>query len=215
MNNKGTNMEKLTSRQESLQTYYVWGKSIRVFHWVNVICVTGLVFVGLAIFYNKNLGVSQDGKILLKTIHVYIGYTFAVNLFWRIVYLFSSNKYSNWKAILPFGRKHRESLKFFIKETKQGNSANYLGHNPIARMVVALLFLLLCVQAITGLVLAGTDLYYPPFGHKIAEWVAITDESSNKIMNVSPGSKENINPETYKEMRAFRKPFITVHVYTF
>jgi cytochrome b len=175
----------------------------------------GLIFVGLAIFYNKDLGVSAEGKILLKTIHVYIGYVFSVNLLLRISgFFFSSNKFSHWKAIIPFGKAHRLSLKSFVKGSKAGNPANYLGHNPIARIMVAFLFVLLAAQATTGLMLAGTDLYYPPFGNTIAGWVAEKDDN-NQIKKVSLGSKDNVDPEAYKEMRVFRKPFITVHVYVF
>lgn len=201
--------------KKPLHAYHVWSRSVRTFHWINVISIIGLIFVGLAIFYNKDLGVSPDGKILLKTIHVYIGYIFALNLFFRILeFFFSGNKFSHWKAIIPFGKKHRTSLKLFIKDSKAGNPPNYLGHNPIARIMVAFLFVLLTAQATTGLMLAGTDLYYPPFGNTIAEWVAEKDKN-NQIKKVSLGSKNNIDPEAYKEMRAFRKPFIAVHVYVF
>ena len=39
-------------------------------------------------------------------------------------------------------------------------------------MAVTLLLLLLLLQAGTGLVLAGTDLFFPSFGSQIAAWVA-------------------------------------------
>ncbi len=81
--------------------------------------------------------------------------------------------------------------------------------------MVALLFLLLSLQAVTGLVLAGTDLYLPPFGHEIAEWVTNSGEDHGKLADIKPYSKTNIDPVSYKEMRDFRKPFITTHVYVF
>jgi len=78
--------------------------------------------------------------------------------------------------------------------------------------MVALLFLLLTTQAITGLVLAGTDVYMPPFGSSIKEWVAIDSSTVNEI---KPYSKQGVEESSYKEMRAFRKPIITVHYYAF
>lgn len=81
--------------------------------------------------------------------------------------------------------------------------------------MVAFLFLLLAGQAITGLVLAGTDLYLPPFGHEIAEWVTRSGEEHEKILNLKPGSNDDVDSEAYTEMRKFRKPFITIHVYSF
>jgi Ni/Fe-hydrogenase 1 B-type cytochrome subunit len=86
----------MSDEEFSVKVYSVWDRSIRVFHWLNVICVTGLIFVGVAILYSKNLGVSSDGKILLKTVHVYIGYVFAVNLVWRWFWMWVGSRYSKW-----------------------------------------------------------------------------------------------------------------------
>ena len=63
-----------------LRTYPVWDVSVRWFHWINLLCVLGLVAVGVAILNDKALGVDNDGKILLKTVHVWIGYVFVLNL---------------------------------------------------------------------------------------------------------------------------------------
>lgn len=51
----------------------------RWFHWINVVCVVALAVLGTAILYTKELGVTDDGKILLKSIHVWFGYVFAAN----------------------------------------------------------------------------------------------------------------------------------------
>ena len=180
-----------------------------------MICIIGLICVGIVILNNKVLGVSGDGKVLLKTVHAYIGYVFIVNLVWRFVWGFIGNKYARWKAVLPIGQGYRQSVSEFIAGAKAGETPQYLGHNPIGKLMVALLFILLATQATTGLVLAGTDLYLPPFGHEIAEWVTGAGEEHDKIVNLKPGSKDDVDSEAYSEMRAFRKPFITIHVYTF
>ena len=198
-----------------LKYYSVWDRTTRLFHWINVICIIGLISVGLVILNNKILGVSGDGKILLKTIHVYIGYVFVLNLIWRYKWSFIGNKYARWKAVLPIGKGYWHSVRAYIVGVKAGDPPQYLGHNPIARLMVTFLFLLLTTQAITGLVLAGTDLYLPPFGHEIAEWVTGSGEEHDKIANLKPGSKDDVDSEAYAEMRKFRKPFITTHVYSF
>lgn len=208
-------MTDSTTKKESLVSYRVWDRSVRVFHWINVLCVIGLMGVGLMILYSKNFGVSADGKILLKTIHAYIGYVFVLNLIWRLIWAFFGSKYSRWKAILPVGKGYKSSLKTYVKGMKNKNPPAYAGHNPLARLMVTLLFLLLSVQAITGLVLAGTDLYLPPFGHEIAEWVTGSGEDHSQLAELTPGSKDATDPEAYQAMREFRKPFITVHEYGF
>lgn len=201
--------------QSGWKKYSVWSLSVRVFHWLNVLCVLALIAVGLAIYFHKDLGVSADGKLLLKTIHVYIGYVFVFNFLWRVIGLFGRNQYSNWRGALPMGKNYRRSLVAYIKQAKAGDSPEYLGHNPVARLMIGLLFTLLAAQAVTGLVLAGTDVYMPPFGAAIEQWVAASDESGNQFENIKPGSKEQVDPQAYQDMRAFRKPFISVHKYAF
>ena len=53
-----------------LKAYSVWDASVRWFHWLNLLCMLGLIAVGVAILNAKALGVTDDGKILLKTVHV-------------------------------------------------------------------------------------------------------------------------------------------------
>lgn len=204
-----------SSSTHKLKYHHVWDRTVRVFHWINVICIIGLISLGVVILNYKLLGVNNEGKILLKTIHAYIGYVFVLNLLWRFAWAFIGNKYSRWKSILPIGKDYRRSLSGYINGVKAGDPPQYLGHNPIARLMVTFLFLLLTTQAVSGLVLAGTDLYLPPFGHEIAEWVTASGEGHDKIADLKPGSKENVDSEAYAEMRDFRKPFINTHVYVF
>ncbi len=200
----------MNNLSDTLKEYPVWDRTTRWFHWINVLAIIGLIGVGLVILNAKTLGISTDGKILLKTIHVYIGYVFCLNLAWRIIWAFMGNKYARWKMILPGGKGFFTALRDYKAGFRSGKIKYYQGHNPAAKLMITLLFLVLMIQAITGLVLAGTDIYFPPFGQTMKTWVA---EDVNKI--VKPYSKENINKDKFAEMRAFRKPFIITHVYAF
>src|SRR5690606_24842460 len=93
-----------------------------------------------------------------------------------------------------------------------GHAPFYLGHNPLARIFLSLLVLSLIVQAATGLVLAGTDVYLPPLGGTIREWVAADTHDPALVMPYSP---ETVNGEAYAEMRAFRSPIVATHEYNF
>ncbi|MGB5397702.1 MAG: cytochrome b/b6 domain-containing protein, partial [Gammaproteobacteria bacterium] len=99
-----------------------------------------------------------------------------------------------------------------ISDLKAGRTRQYLGHNPLGRIAVTLLLFLLLTQAVTGLVLAGTDLFYPPVGSWIASWIAA---SGVDPATLAPYAKETYDPVAYEAMRAFRQPFITVHEYNF
>lgn len=195
-----------------LREYPVWDKPVRIFHWVNVLCILGLIAIGVIILNNKALGISSDGKILLKTWHVYFGYVFVINLIIRIVWGFIGNRYARWRSILPKGEAYKKQLADYMSSFKKREAIPFLGHNPLARLMVSLLFLLLSLQALTGLVLAGTDVYMLPFGDTIKQWVAIDETTVNQVQ---PYSKQGVDEASYQSMRSFREPFITLHYYTF
>ncbi|PCH85299.1 MAG: cytochrome B [Piscirickettsiaceae bacterium] len=196
----------------SIKSHKVWDSGVRWFHWINVLCVTGLIAIGVVILNAKLLGVSNEGKILLKTVHVWVGYVFMLNLSWRIIWAFIGGRYSRWSALLPFRQGYVKETRDYITNFTSGRQKQYLGHNPLGRIAVTLLIFLLFVQGVTGLVLAGTDIYYPPIGSWIANWIAAPGIDPAALV---PYSKELYDEESYKAMRAFRKPFITIHYYGF
>jgi len=195
-----------------LKTYAVWDAGTRWCHWVNVLCVIGLAAIGLVILNDGTLGVTNPGKVILKTVHVWIGYVFALNLLWRMVWGFLGNRYARWGRVLPGGKGYVQALRSYVASLRAGRPQQYLGHNPMGRLSVAVLFLLIFSQAITGLALAGTDLFYPPIGQWIAQWVAAPDVAPGSLQPYAP---EMYDPAAYESMRSFRKPIVSVHLYSF
>jgi len=195
-----------------LKEYKVWDATTRVFHWVNVLCVLGLVAVGLVIMNAGALDVSNDGKILLKSVHVWVGYIFALNLLWRLVWGFIGGPYARWRAVLPFGRGYGAHLGAELTALRAGRKANYIGHTPLGRIAVTVLLLALLVQAGTGLILAGTDLYMPPFGKMFAENVVAAGLDPSQVRPYAP---ETVDPTAYKAMRDLRAPVIATHEFLF
>jgi len=191
----------------ALGIHAAWDRGVRIFHWINFLCVLGLLAVGTVILNAGALGVSDSGKILLKTVHVLIGYVFAINLLWRVVWGFVGGRYARWRAILPVGRGYFSDLRRYL-----GGRTVYVGHNPLGRIAVTVLLLLLANQAITGLVLAGTDLFYPPLGFWIAGWIAAAGVDPGSLV---PGARDMFDETAYQDMRALRKPVITAHLWGF
>lgn len=196
--------------KNEIYQYKVWDRAVRLFHWVNVLVVLGLLAVGTVIMYSSDLGVGTAGKITLKSLHIWLGYVFATNLLVRILWGFGGGPYARWGRVLPFGRRYLAQLKSYFKARLKGESQHFLGHNPLGRISVMVLFLLLASQAATGLVLAGTDMFYPPFGGFIKDWIAAPGVDPAELV---PYAKEMYDPVAYDAMRAFRAPFIKVHVY--
>ena len=170
---------------------FVWSSKVRLFHWINVIAITLIIFVGIIILNAKLFGVSTDGKILLKTIHVLVGYVFATNLLFRFIVGFIGKAHERWSDILPFNKGFTQELKDF----KTHKKSTYKGHNPAGKLMVFALFILMFTQLVTGLVVAGTDIYYPPFGKYFAQSIAVDKQDIDAI---KPYSKVNVDEAAYK-----------------
>lgn len=196
---------------ENRQAHKVWDRATRIFHWMNVICVLLLIAIGVMILNANTLGVSAEGKVTLKILHAYAGYVFALNLSWRLIWGFIGGKYSRWNAILPGGKGYIKQSGEYLQGFRKGDAPAYKGHNPLGRIMIAIMLFLLSAQMLTGLVLAGTDLYFPPFGHEFAEWATGAGENHDMLVGLVPGNKEMLDPEGYAAMREFRAPFIEIH----
>ncbi len=192
----------------NLQEYKVWDATTRIFHWLNVLCVIGLLTVGTVILNANTLGVNNAGKIILKTVHVWIGYVFVLNLLWRLVWGFIGGPYARWRSILPFGRGYGTQLANEVAALRDGRAHNYIGHTPLGRLAVTVLLGVLVIQGATGLILAGTDLYMPPFGKTIATNVVASGLDPSEVRPYAP---ETVDPEAYKAMRDMRAPIVETH----
>ena len=197
----------------ALTEYRVWDRTQRVFHWVNFLAVVTLAAIGTVILNADRLGIPNDpGMITLKTVHVYVGYVFILNLVWRLVWAFVGGPFARWRALLPGGSGFGRRLAEFLRGFRGGHAPFYLGHNPLARIFLTLLVLLLVVQGATGIVLAGTDVYLPPFGGTIREWVAA---DTHDPALVRPYAPDTVNTEAYADMRSFRAPIVETHELTY
>jgi cytochrome b len=196
-----------------LKEYRVWDRTQRVFHWVNFLAVMALAAIGTVMLNADRIGIPKDpGMVVLKTVHVYVGYVFIINLLWRLVWAFVGGPFARWRALLPGGPMYGRRLVEFVRGAAAGKAPFYLGHNPLARIVLSLLVLLLVMQGATGVVLAGTDVYMPPFGSAIREWVAA---DTHDPALVRPYAAETVNEQAYAAMRAMRAPVVSVHEYNF
>jgi cytochrome b len=198
------------NQQQEIKIYKVWDLPVRLFHWVNFLSVISLLFMGFIMLYKKELGItSLDAKIALKQVHVIIGYVFVVNLLIRFAWAFIGNRYARWSAFLP----HRDGLSDARRyaEAMRGQPQAYLGHNPLGRLAVAFLLLLMTTMAVTGLVRAGTDIYFPPFGGWVQEYIAADQVPPASL---KPYDETQVDAEKFQVLKAFKSPFGKVHLYT-
>lgn len=200
------------SATTELKSYRVWDAPTRWFHWINVLSVITLAGLGLLILNASAFEIPNAGKVQLKTLHVWAGYVFVVNIVVRIVWGFFGNHHARWRQMLPGGKGYFRRLRSYVSSFVAGNPEAYLGHNPLGRIAVAGLLLVMIVQASTGLLLAGTDIYFPPFGSWIAQWIAAPGVDPATLVPYSP---EMYDKASYDGMRSLRGPFAEVHLYSF
>ena len=197
--------------ESQLKVYQVWDLPTRLFHWINFTAVISLIFFGLIMLYKKELGItSVEAKIGLKEVHVIIGYIFVLNLGFRLLWGFVGNRYARWRAILP-GKGFLQSVQAYKASLGAGNPQQFLGHNPMGRLAITAMLLLLIVMAGTGLIRAGTDIYYPPFGAYVAEYVAAPDTDPASLVPYDP---TGTIAEKADRLKAFKKPFGLIHLYS-
>jgi len=204
--------ESRSEEVAQLKTYRAWDAAVRSFHWINLLCFLGLVALGLAILNDKALGLDREAKILLKTVHVWIGYAFVLNLVFRMLWATVGPAQASWRMLLPGGRRYLEDLRGFIADWRANRPRQYIGHNPLGRLSVLVLIILLLAQAVTGLILAGTDLFMPPLGGWLAAKVAAP--------GVDPASLVPYAPQLYDAtaiaaMRGWRSMVAELHEIAF
>ena len=197
--------------ESELRSYRVWDGPTRAFHWINALTVLALAGVGLIVYFRGDLGISGTAaKVGLKELHVWIGYVFVVNLLWRLIWAFFGNRYAGWRAIVP-GRGFMAMLRAYLAALHHGHPQQYLGHNPLGRLALVAIYLLLITMAVTGLVRAGTDLYYPPFGGAIRDYVVATGGDPAALI---PYDDAGVDPQRLESLGRFKHPFGLVHFYT-
>lgn len=191
--------------------YEAWDLPTRLFHWINFLSVITLSFLGLVMLNKDAIGISgTEASIGLKTVHVLVGYVFATNLIIRLVWAFFGNRQARWASILP-GKNFGQRLKAYKASVKAGQPQAFVGHTPDGRLSIMFMLLLLTVMLVTGIVRAGTDIYYPPLGGLFASQVAAEGVSA---ADIKPYDKTGTDPDKLAGLQAFKGPFGDIHVYT-
>lgn len=182
---------------------YVWELPVRIFHWINVLCITVLAVTGFIIADPPAILSGAEASEsywfgTVRVIHFSAAYIFFFNMILRIYWAFVGNRFAHWKAFLPFSQKMRKNLLYVLKidimlqNEKTHDVRNIsVGHNSVAALSYVALFVVALVQVFTGFGLYSDmsgwwlpDLFawvVPLFGgdfmvrtiHHVATWVFI------------------------------------------
>ncbi|MFN3840806.1 MAG: cytochrome b/b6 domain-containing protein, partial [Cyclobacteriaceae bacterium] len=89
-----------------LRRVFVWQLPVRVYHWLNALCILTLIATG---FYIGNPLAILSGKEAsdlymmgtIRFIHFLAAHVFFFNFAFRIYWGFVGNKYAVWKNFIP------------------------------------------------------------------------------------------------------------------
>ena len=127
----------------STDSVVVWDKGVRTFHWF---LVMGFIGAYLSAEFNT------------IDLHEIIGYGITLLILFRVVWGFVGSPYARFTSFFfPL----RVTVDY-IHSLRSGSPIHYLGHNPLAAMMVFTLLFSLAVLTVTGLItLAGIEFEGP------------------------------------------------------
>lgn len=150
-------MERVT-----VNRVYVWEMPVRIYHWVNAVCVATLCVTGYIIGKPVSIPVSTEASFSfwfgwVRFVHFVASFLFFFNFLGRIYWGFAGNRYARWYNFLPLSRRR---LSKQLREVGQVLKVDVLqatvkpiesiGHNALAGWTYFLTFLAFLFQCLTG-----------------------------------------------------------------
>lgn len=165
------------AKPHNLRRVYVWELPVRIYHWLNALCILVLIATGFYIadplaLQSHHDASSQFTMGWVKLIHYITAYVFFFNFVFRIYWGFVGNKEANWRRFIPTNKKFFKGIWQVFKIDilmMKGKEQVHAGHNPMAGLIYFFMFLLFLIQCITGFGLyAATSSFWFP---KLFAWV--------------------------------------------
>ncbi len=172
-----TRRRGITPRKLDLREIYVWELPVRVYHWVNVICILMLCATGYLIGNPLVLGghlEASDSFFFgnIRFLHFVFSFLFFFNYIMRTYWAFVGNKYSRWYNYIPYKKQQWKEfwlvMRVDILQLKHQNIES-VGHNSLASFTYLVVFLLFLMQSLTGfgMYAAMSDAWFP----KMFAWI--------------------------------------------
>jgi Ni/Fe-hydrogenase 1 B-type cytochrome subunit len=149
------------SQPEKFRRVYVWEFPVRLYHWVNALCVVVLCVTGyligrpLAITYSSE-AYQQYWFGTVRFLHFVTAFVFFFNFLVRLYWGFVGNQYAKWSNFIPHHRAQwREMIEVMKVDVLQTRVQGLitLGHNALAGLIYFLSFLAFLFQSLTGFAL--------------------------------------------------------------
>ncbi|MBI2221575.1 MAG: Ni/Fe-hydrogenase, b-type cytochrome subunit [Acidobacteria bacterium] len=141
---------------------YVWEFPVRLYHWVNALCVVALIGTGFLIgrpILPQPAGEASFSYLFgwIRFVHFVAAFVFFFNFLARIYWGFVGNQHARWDNFIPlnrrlFVRQVNEAIDVVRIELMQGKARpiESAGHNALAGWTYFVSFLAFLFQVATG-----------------------------------------------------------------
>lgn len=166
-----------TARNIKLREIYVWEFPVRMYHWVNVMCIVVLCVTGYLIGNPLAIHSSAEASFsywfgINRFLHFAFAYLFFFNFLGRLYWGFVGNKYAKWYNFIPLKKEQWNNIMDILKvDILQlvHKRIKDIGHNSLAAFTYFITFLAFVLQSLTGfgLYAAMSDSWFP----KLFAWI--------------------------------------------
>ncbi len=142
----------------AFQRVYVWELPVRLYHWLNALCILVLTVTGILIAHPPAIASATEASFsywfgVNRFIHFATAYVFLANFAFRIYWGFVGNQYADWRNFLPLRwvqfREVRAVLQVdVLQATREPIPA--VGHNALAYFTYFATFLVFLFQVVSG-----------------------------------------------------------------
>ncbi|MBS1795565.1 MAG: Ni/Fe-hydrogenase, b-type cytochrome subunit [Acidobacteria bacterium] len=150
---------------------YVWELPVRLYHWINALCILLLCISGYLIgnpqkIFAANEAYQQYWFGWVRFTHFAVAYVFVFNFIFRIYWGFVGNRYAKWdRFILYRWDQWKELWDTVLVDVLQARvyGRKIIGHNNLAGFSYFVLFHIFLLQTITGFALYSSmsDAFLP------------------------------------------------------
>jgi len=148
-------------QHETVRRVFVFSVSVRIFHWINALCITVLIATGLIMANPPAIQQGHEASFgywfgTVRFVHFAAAYIFTAAFVYRIYLMFAGNQYERWRNFVPtnwqFFKEIGEVIRFDVLLKK--NAKHFApGHNALAGFSYLILFIFMLIMVLTGFAL--------------------------------------------------------------
>lgn len=148
----------MRNRTVPLREVYVWELPVRIYHWINALCIVTLCITGYIIGSPPAFMKSSEAYMnywfgIIRFIHFVTAFLFFFNFIFRLYWGFVGNEFAKWYNYIPLKpcqwKEMGEVIKVDVLQLTN-KKIDSIGHNSLASFIYFMTFLLFLLQCLTG-----------------------------------------------------------------